>query len=201
MFNTRTTEQQNFLFGHNSIWLKVCLIALFLLAALIRRDEIKAPGHLIVREYNSAIFARAFYMHGNDNVEPWRRDIAFAARDQLPMLEPPLTEYLVSLIYRIAGGEEIWYSRYLTSLFWLIGGIFLYKTVQALVSVEAALIGTGYYLFAPWSIIISRSFQPDSLMMMMFMISLYIIVRYFQEPSWRNLILALGISLVKNHNK
>jgi hypothetical protein len=117
-----------------------------------------------------------------------------------PMLEPPLTEYLVSLIYRMAwAGRRFGTARYLTGLFWLIGGIFLYKTVQTLVSVDAALIAVGYYLFTPWGIIISRSFQPDSLMMMMFMISLYVIVRYFQETSWRSLILAgvlTGITLL-----
>lgn len=199
ILNTETTEQPNSNFGENSVWLKVCLVVMFLLAALIRRDEIRAPGHLIEREYNSAIFARAFYMDGNDKVEQWQKDIAFAARDQLPLLEPPLTEYLVSWMYRIAGREELSYARYLTSLFWLVGGIFLYKTVRALASVDAALIALGYYLFVPWGIIISRSFQPDSLMMMMFMLSLYIIVRYFQQPSWRSLILAgviTGIALL-----
>ena len=197
--NTEATQQQSSIFGQNQFWLNVCLIVIFLLAALIRRDEIKAPGHLIEREYNSAIFARAFYVNGNDKVEQWQKDIAFAARDQLPLLEPPLTEYLVSLIYHIMGREEIWYARYLTSLFWLIGGIFLYKTVQTLISVDVALVAVGYYLFTPWGIIISRSFQPDSLMMMMFMVSLYVIVRYFQEPSWRSLILAgviTGITLL-----
>ena len=177
-------------FGGKSHWLKFCLFLMFLLAALIRRDEIRAPGHLIEREYNSAIFAHAFYMDGNDNVEQWRKDIAFTARDQLPMLEPPLTEYLVSLIYRIMGREEIWYSRYVTNLFWLIGGMFLYKTVRVLASVEAALIAAGYYLFVPWGIIISRSFQPDSLMMLMFLISLYGIVLHFKAPTWRSLMVA-----------
>lgn len=199
MLNTEITEQPNSIFGQNQFWLKVCLIVMFLLAALIRRDEIRAPGHLIEREYNSAIFARAFYVSGNDNVEQWQKDIAFAARDQLPLLEPPLTEYLVSLMYRIAGREDISYARYLTGLFWLVGGVFLYKTVQALASVEAALIALGYYLFAPWGIIISRSFQPDSLMMMMFLISLYFIVLYFKEPTWRRLMLAgvlTGVTLL-----
>lgn len=199
ILNSKATEQPDILFDPNSRWLKICLVVMFLLAALIRRDEIKAPGHLIEREYNSAIFARAYYMNGNDKVEQWQKDIAFAARDQLPTLEPPLTEFLVSLIYRIVGREEIWYARYLTGFFWLIGGIFLYKTVQALVSINAALVALGYYLFAPWGIIISRSFQPDSLMMMMFLISLYGIVMHFEKQSWRRLLLAgmiTGITLL-----
>lgn len=194
MLNTETTEQPNILFSPNSRWLKICLFVMFLLAALIRRDEIKAPGHLVEREYNSAIFARAFYFEDNDSVETWRKNNAFATIKQLPLLEPPLTEYLVSLIYRILGQEEIWYSRYLTSIFWLIGGIFMYKLTRILLSVDAALIAVGYYLFVPMGVIISRSFQPDSLMMMMFLISLYCQILYFEKPSWRRLLLTGGIT-------
>ena len=197
MSRTYTLEQPGFL-GQNPSWLKVCLVIMFLLAALIRRDEIMAPGHLIEREYNSAIFARAFYYENNDRVETWRKDNAFAARDTLPLLEPPLTEYLVSLVYRITGQEKIWYARYLTGLFWLIGGIFMYKVAKMLLSVEAALLAVGYYLFVPWGIIISRSFQPDSLMMM-FLISIYCILLYFERLTWGNLLLAgtiTGITLL-----
>jgi 4-amino-4-deoxy-L-arabinose transferase-like glycosyltransferase len=194
MFNAETPEQQTSFFEQNSRWLKFCLIVLFLLAALIRRDDIRAPGHLIEREYNSAIFARAFYFEDNDSVETWRKNNAFATRETLPLLEPPLTEYLVSLIYRIVGHEEIWYARYLTSIFWLIGGIFMYKIARILLSVDAALLAVGYYLFVPMGIIISRSFQPDSLMMMMFLISLYCIILYFERPSWSWLLLAGSIT-------
>jgi 4-amino-4-deoxy-L-arabinose transferase-like glycosyltransferase len=199
MFNTETTEQQSSIFGQNPFWLKICLIVMFLLAALIRRDEIRAPGYAITREYNSAIFARAFYVEHNDNLDEWRRNIAIAAKDQLPLLEPPLTEYLVSWIYRILGREEIWYARYLTGLFWLIGGIFLYKIVRILISADAAIVAVGYYLFIPMGIKVSRSFQPDSLMMMMFLISLYFILMYFEQLSWCRLILAgitTGVTLL-----
>ena len=189
MDNVDTMQQRTDFFDRNPIWLKTCLLVMFLLAALIRRDEIKAPGHLIEREYNSAIFARAFYFEEIDGVETWRKNNAIATRETLPLLEPPLTEYLVSLIYRIVGREEIWYARYLTGLFWLVGGLFMYKITRMLMSVDAALLAVGYYLFVPWGIVISRSFQPDSLMMMMFLISIYSILLYFERPSWRKLIL------------
>lgn len=199
MVTSESTDQPNIPFGVNPRVLQVCLVAIFLIGALIRRDEIQAPGHLIEREYNSAIFARAFYANDNESVEQWQRDMAVITRDQFPMLEPPVTEYLVSLLYRIMGREEIWYSRYLTGLFWLVGGIFLYKMVGALASVEAAFIAVCYYLLVPWSIIISRSFQPDSLMMMMFLVSLYTIVSYFKTPSWTRLLMAgvlTGVTLL-----
>jgi hypothetical protein len=178
------------LFADHSLQLKICLFVLFLLAALIRLRDLKAPGHLLDREYTSAIFARAFYFTNNDDLEAWRRDIAVTIMNQQPVLEPPVVEYLVSWIYRALDREEISYSRYLTNSFWLIGGVFMYLIAKKLLSTDAAILATAYYLFVPMGVIISRSFQPDSLMMMLFLISLYLIINFFENQSTKRLLLA-----------
>jgi hypothetical protein len=183
MSNAEISQPQTSIFEQHPYWLKLCLALMFLLAALIRRDEIKAPGHLLDREYTSAIFARAFYFMSNDQVEDWRREIAVTTMNQQPVLEPPLVEYLVSLIYRVMGREEIYYARYLTGTFWLVGGIFMYLLTKKLLSTEAAVFATVYYLFVPMGVIISRSFQPDSLMMLLFLASLYLLVCYFESDA------------------
>jgi hypothetical protein len=188
--------QQNQLFPENSWWLKATLFILFLLAALIRRDEIRAAGHLLDREFTAAIFSRAYYFTNNDAIEDWRRDIAVTTKNQQPVLEPPLLEYLVSLIYRVIDREEMYYARYLTNAFWLISGVFMYLIAKRLLSTDEAVIATTYYLFVPMGIIISRSFQPDSLMMMMFLISLYALILYFEQPSTKRLVLAGLLSSV-----
>ena len=186
---TASTQQER-IFRENSWWLKACLFLMFVLATLIRLDEIKAPGHLLDREYTAAIFARAYYLANNNNVEKWQREIAITAKNQQPILEPPVLEYLVSLIYRIMGREEIFYSRYLTNAFWLIGGVFMFLIAKKLLSMDEAVVATGYYLFVPMGVIISRSFQPDTLMMMLYLISLYALVLYFAAPSTKRLVLA-----------
>ena len=126
MSNAEISQPQTIIFEQHPFWLKLCLVLMFLLAALIRCDEIRAPGHLLDPEYTSAIFARAFYFISNDQVEDWRRDIAVITMNQQLVLEPPLVEYLVSLIYRVTGQEEICYARFLTGAFWLVGGVFMY---------------------------------------------------------------------------
>lgn len=178
------------LFDENSLWFRAFLIGMFLLAALIRRDEIRSPGFAPTREYTSAIIARAFYYAGNENIIPWRQNIAVKLKSQQPVLEPPLTEYLVSLSYRILGNEEISNARYFTGVFWLIGGIFMYKITRTLLSADAALFATAYYLFVPMGIIVSRSFQPEALMMMMYLVSLYYILVYFDTLTKKHLFLA-----------
>ncbi len=196
MSNAQISQPQTSIFEQHPFWLKPCLVLIFLLAALIRFNEIRAPGHLLDREYTSAIFARAFYFMSNDFVDDWRRNIAVTTMNQQPVLEPPLVEYLVSLIYRVIGREEIYYARYLTGAFWLIGGIYMYLITKKLVSTDAALFATLYYLFVPMGVIISRSFQPDSLMMMLFLASLYLLVRYFESGEEKFLLEASVVTAI-----
>ena len=162
---------------------RLILIALFLMAAAVRLYQIDAPGFLVDRDFTSAMLARDFYFSHSETVEPWRREIARATRENQPILEPPVTEWFVSLAYRLAGNEQLRFARILTSLFWLAGGLFLFCTARALVSTDAAVFALGYYLFVPMSVLLSRSFQPDALMMLLFLASLFGVVRYHEQPS------------------
>jgi hypothetical protein len=49
-------------------------------------------------------------------------------------------------------------------LFWLIGGIFVYLLARDMVSVDGGILALAFYLFVPYGIFASRSFQPDPLM-------------------------------------
>ena len=174
-------------------WHTLALIGLFLLAGLIRLKNIQAPGILVEREYDSAIIARNFYFKGNPEIENWRKEVVKTLRERQFILEPPLNEYLVSLVYRLIGREELWFARPLTALYWLIGGVFLYLITRHLLAAGEAFIATAYYLLVPAGILTSRSFQPDAMMMMLFLISLYCIIQYFARPSTPRLLIAAGI--------
>lgn len=186
-------KQSSFI-DQKPLLLVVCLVVLFLLAGAVRLYNIKAPGLSIDREYTSAIFARAFYFSHTDTVDEWQKDIASITKQNQPILEPPITAYLVSLIYRVIGSEQLWVSHLLTSSFWLVGGIFLYKIAKIVVSTDGALFATAYYFFVPLGIRISRSFQPESLMMLLFLISLFCILKYFKKPRTISLLAAACIS-------
>jgi 4-amino-4-deoxy-L-arabinose transferase-like glycosyltransferase len=171
------------------------LLLIFLLAAALRVYRLpEQPGVLLDRDYTSAIIARDFFFRQSDDVTPWRKEMAYLLNESRPLLEPPVTEFLVSLLYRAAGGEHIWLARMVTSLFWLIGGVFLYKLAKMVVRTEAAVFATIYYLFVPSGILISRSFQPDSLMMLTFLASLFGILKYYQQPSWTKLAVTASIT-------
>jgi hypothetical protein len=179
------TTSQDF-FDQNPRILVITLVIMFLLAGLIRLYRIEAPGMLVEREYTSALFSRVFYLEQAANVEEWRREIASIIKQNQPILEPPITEFLVSRMYLAFNDEQIWYARILISSFWLLGGVFLYQIVKTQVSSTGAVYAAGYYLFVPLGILVSRSFQADALMMMLYLICLFCILRFLdkQASAW-----------------
>jgi 4-amino-4-deoxy-L-arabinose transferase-like glycosyltransferase len=104
-------------------------------------------------------------------------------------VEPVVFEKLVAFTYRYTG-EQLWIARIYSSLFWLIGGIFLFLLARDLVSFEGALVSTAYYLIFPYAIIGSRSFQPDILMVMLILSFWWAFARWMDRPTWTHAALA-----------
>lgn len=146
------------------------------------------------RQYRSAIIARAYYVSTIDSTPEWRRQVAEISQQRAGLLEPPIMELLVSWTYRLINREHLWIPGFLSSLFWVIGGTFLYKILQRSQSMAAALLATAYYLFVPMGVHISTGFVPDPLMIMLFLLSILMILRYYDEPSSSRLILAGAVS-------
>ena len=136
-----------------------------------------------VRQYHSAILARGFY-----ETPPPFEGPAVVPPDGI--IEPPILEFAASVAYRALGGEHFWAPRLLSAAFWTVGGVFLYLIARKLVSVSAAIFSTFFYLFVPFGIMASKAFMPDPLMVMMLLISIFTILRYYEHPSTRGLLVA-----------
>ena len=162
------------------------LIVLLLCAAGVRLYHISNPpfDFATVRQYQSAHIARDYYFHTLESIPEWRRNVAALNRERMGLLlEPRIMEHLTVYGYRILGGEHLWFPRVLSSTFWLIGGIFLYLIARRISSPGVALFSTAFYLFMPFSILATRSFQPDPLMVMFLLFSIFMIVRYHEDPT------------------
>ncbi|HET6596952.1 MAG TPA: glycosyltransferase family 39 protein [Anaerolineales bacterium] len=104
-------------------------------------------------------------------------------------VEPTVFENLVAFTYRFTG-EQIWVARIYSSLFWLIGGFFLFLLARDFVSFDGALFSTAYYLLFPYAILGSRSFQPDPLMVMLIVAFWWAFSRWIRFPSWSHAVLS-----------
>ncbi len=173
------------------------LLLLFIMAFSIRMYHITQPPHEFAaeRQYQSAHIARSLFFESQDSIPEWRRNIADLNMKRMGLLlEPRIMENISVFFYRILGKERFWIPRTISSIFWLIGGWGLYLIARRIASFEAALFSTSFYLFLPFSILASRSFQPDPLMIMLLIFSVFMVMRFYEQPSFQRLISAVIIS-------
>lgn len=121
------------------------------------------------RQLLSALKARGIYYQTLTNVPVEQREFAIQQWKFRASVEPEFFERVVALTYRFTG-EQVWVARIYSSAFWIIGGVFLYLLARELVSSQGALTSLAFYLFLPYAVIASRSFQPDPLMVMLIII-------------------------------
>ena len=170
----------------------VILAVSFFAAAAIRLYNINAAKLYFnpTRQYYSFCIAKGFYFQSADSVPQWAKRIAAINKEALDDKEPPVTEYLVALIWRFGGGQNHWAPSLVCSVFWLIGGVFVFLIAKKYTTVVAAAIATAFYLLSPFGIVMSRSFQPESLMVLGFLAGIYTIFVYYQQESIKRLVIA-----------
>ena len=168
------------------------LVALFATALGMRLYDISGPMRFHpIRQYHSALIARAVYFEASASIPAWQKQVAQANRPG--RIEPPVMEYCAAFVYTILGGEKLWIPRVLSIAFWLVGGLLVYWLSKEMVSPDGALVSIAYYLFVPFGVSASRSFQPESLMVMLYLATIVAIFQYHKQPSAFRLVSAACI--------
>lgn len=148
------------------------------------------------RQLRSAIIARGMYYQMLPNSDPDTRALAIGHANSTGQYEPSILEYLVARTYLLVGSEQVWIARIYNTLFWTIGGVALFllarrmmlSTTSAGMSTSvwvASLVSLAYYLFNPFGIQASRSFQPDPSMVMWILLSQYCLYRWSEGKAWK----------------
>ncbi len=134
------------------------------------------------RQLLSALKARGMYYQTLTDVSEDQRDFAIQQWKIRAAIEPELVERMVAFTYQFTG-EQLWVARVYSSAFWVIGAVFLFLLARRLTSVDGALVTTAFYLFAPYAVSASRSFQPDPLMVMLIIIFWWAVSKWSDEPT------------------
>jgi 4-amino-4-deoxy-L-arabinose transferase-like glycosyltransferase len=161
----------------------VVLFVLFAGALAIRLYRLDQPplDFHPTRQYRSALLARQFYFERLPGLPEWRRELT--TRNAPPIYEPPLQEWVVALAYRVVGRESLIIPRLLSTTIWLVGGVVLWPIVRRLGSVTGAQVALAFFLFLPFAVQASRSFQPDPLMVTLMLASVLALLRYGEAPT------------------
>jgi len=131
------------------------------------------------------MIARGMYYETLDDAPEWKQDIARKLRNKHPLIEPEIIESITAATYRLVGEEIVWIARIYSSLFWVLAGLALYSLTRGMVSDDAGVIALIYYLFAPFGLVVSRTFQPDPLMTAMIVTAWMAFFHWYRSSSWK----------------
>jgi hypothetical protein len=134
------------------------------------------------RQLLSALKARGMYYQTLTDAPADQRDFAIQQWKIRAAIEPEIVERIAAFTYQFTG-EQLWVARVYSSLFWVIGAVFLFLLARQLTSADGALVATAFYLFTPYAVSASRSFQPDPLMVMLIIIFWWAVSKWADEPT------------------
>ncbi len=173
-------------------WVEILLGVLLLAGFGLRMVDLTDPplDFHPTRQFRGAVVARSIYYELAPSNDPYIQQQAASLRNSVSDLEPPILETIVALAYLVTGGETLWVARILTSLFWVLAAIPLYALARRFTSPAAALLCVAYYLFLPFGVLASRSFQPDPFMVVWLVLSMYAAYRWSETRHWNWALLA-----------
>jgi 4-amino-4-deoxy-L-arabinose transferase-like glycosyltransferase len=191
------TPNNNSIFYTRPWFLRIFMAACFLVALGIRiydLNDLPLDFHP-ARQLQSMLKVRGMFLDNNAPAQtpPWQRQMAVSQWKIQPIEEPEIVERLALWAYQAAGTANLWFPRFFSILFWLVGGIGLFLLISDLVGKDGAVVGTLFYLFLPYAVSASRAFMPDPLMIMFIIWGIWALNRWHIRPSWGAAILAGGL--------
>ena len=153
----------------------------------------------VTRQYHGAHIARNLWLKFKPKpLDPV--ELSWLEKQSRSTIEPPLLETLAAGAYLLAGREIPWFARIASATFWLAGAWFLWDMLHRITrSRFAALFAVAFYLLHPYGILVSQTFQPESLMTLGFCAALWCCIRFPIANGWGNTLLGglcVGVSIL-----
>ncbi len=160
-------------------------ILLLALGGLLRLLDLTDPplDFHTSRQLRNSLVAREIYYNALPSATEEQRQLATSFANSVGKYEPPVIETIVAYSYFLTGGENIAVARVWVTIFWLAAGVALFDLMRRVASPWAALIALAFYFVLPFSVEVSRSFQPDPLMTSAFVIGIYFLYRWSEDSS------------------
>ncbi|MCD6356555.1 MAG: glycosyltransferase family 39 protein [Anaerolineaceae bacterium] len=181
----KSENKKNWMRGKNRIWNYFFLLAL-IVGISVRLYDIDDPplDFHPTRQLHSAIIARGMYYQLLMDAPEWKRQLSFKQWRAEGLIEPQIMERLTAFSYRVFNNEHLWFARIWSISFWVCGGIFVFLVTNKLSGPAGAAVAGIYFFVWPYTAIASRSFQPESLMVMMIAVGLWAVINWLEKQNY-----------------
>lgn len=176
------------------------MIALLVAGFAVRMLDLTDPplDFAATRQLHSLILARGFYYQMEtpslQSLPVEQRQLGIKAAEQELQVEPVILEKITAALYALFGKETFVIPRMLISLLWVVGGIPLFLITRRFSGTNGALFALAFYELLPFGVIAGRSFQPDPFMVTVILFAVLFQIRWSEDHSLKNALLAGGFS-------
>ncbi|PKO05953.1 MAG: hypothetical protein CVU41_09180 [Chloroflexi bacterium HGW-Chloroflexi-3] len=190
--NIEIEQMDENLFNKHRLLYVISIVVILLIGLGIRfYDLTEAPLDFHpTRQLYSAIKARGMFYQDLQTVPAWQKEFAVGLWKKQGLIEPPVMERLTAFTYKIIGQEVLWIARIYSIFFWTLGGLALLSLTKRMIDKNAAVFALLMFMVMPYTAIASRAFQPDPLMVMLMIFAIWGMVRWIDQDSIKNAILA-----------
>ena len=142
----------------------IALAVLLGLGAIVRIVALTEPplDAAVGRQFHSAFLARVISLELMSDADPSRLALARAGSPEL--IEPPILEAVTGAAFVVLGEEALWIPRLLSIVAWIVGAALLVAIARSVGLGPGALAAAAVFLFLPFAIQYSRTFQPEPTM-------------------------------------
>lgn len=164
------------------------ILFLLALALSVRLYNINSPiiGAHSWRQSDTAAMARNFYTNGFNFSYP---EIDWGGLSGYCETEFPIYSFIVALLYKFFGAHDFW-GRLFSVVCFLTAIYYLYRLVRNYFTHEVAVWSCLVYAMLPLNIYYSRTFQPESMLLMCCTIGIYYFNKWLDSDKYRDLILS-----------
>ena len=142
------------------------------------------------RQTDTAAIARNFYYNGMNIFYPQVLWNSGNTEGYVGETEFFLYPFVVALLYKVFGVHE-YLGRLVSILAFCGGAFFLYKLAQKYIGATGALIALAFYTFSPQIFFYSRSFQPESTMLLFSIAMVYFFSQWIDTEERKDYILMI----------
>ena len=164
------------------------ILFLLALALSVRLYNVNSPiiGTHSWRQSDTAAMARNFHTNGYNFMYP---QIDWGGLPGYCETEFPIYSFIVALLYKIFGAHDF-LGRLFSIICFLIAIYFLYKLILIYFNKNTAFWACLVYSVLPLNIYYSRTFQPESMLLMCSVISIYYFSNWLNSARYQDLIIS-----------
>jgi hypothetical protein len=189
--NPHTGQEPRF-FAASARATLVAILLIFLVGLGVRFIQLSDPPleFHAARQLHSMFIARGMFYQIMPDAPAWQRDMAVSQQQQEGLIEPQINERLTSWLYRLAGEADLRIPRLLAIFFWSLGGLGLFFLTRDLTDANGGVIALTFYLTVSYSVMASRSFMPEPLLIAAIIWAWWGMVRWSRNPDWKRAVIA-----------